>query len=110
MFSKSEFILNAIDKFEKRTQNLPRPESYISGEEISLLGQKRNLVVLEDSRNYVEADGIYIGLFVKDTDSFELKQKTVEKWLRECCAKFITQRCVEIHQIFEDYGIPFPQI
>lgn len=108
--SKSDFILNAIDKYAERNRHLSQPKIHIDGEKIALLGQKRKLMVFKNNNNHVEIDGLNIKLFVKNINDIELKKSVIDKWLKNYCEKYINQRCVEIYKTFEPYGITFPQI
>jgi hypothetical protein len=110
MKSKSDFILNAIDRYAEREKYLPQPKKYVDGESFALLGHKRRLRVFESKKNDVEDDGVYLNLYATNTDSSELKKKTMDKWIKSYCSEVITGYCKEIYSIFEKYGIEFPQL
>ncbi len=108
--SKADFILNALARFERRANNAPKPMQYENGEAVRVLGRDVELKVVGGAKNGVEFDGEYITLTVKDTDNFELKRKTLDKWLVSVCSEAVKLICDRVYPIFRECGVEYPQI
>lgn len=108
--SRSDFILNALDRYEKAKQYTPKPKQYIDGETFRLFGHDRRLKVLQGKSNSVESDECYIYLTVKDTTDFNLKNRVMKRWLDERCRVTVSSVCNDVYQRFQKYGIEYPKI
>lgn len=108
--SKAEYILNALNKYEEMAKYAPKPKSYVDGESFQILGHQLRLRVVHGKTNTVSSDGSYITLTIKDTDDFELKKKTMDKWIKKLCEEIVVALCETIYPKFQKYGIDFPQI
>lgn len=106
----SDFILNALKKYEDINMNKPPEIRLISGETLKILGTERTLSVEKGSKNTVTCEKYSITLTVKNTDDFELKRKTIEKWKKEQAAKLIMEICETMYPYFKNYVPVFPQI
>ena len=106
----SEFILNALKKYEEIKMNKPPEIKLISGETLKILGTERTLIVEKGSKNTVACEKHLITLTVKNTDDFELKRKTIEKWKKEQATKLITEICETMYPYFKNFVPVFPQI
>ena len=112
MRDKSEFILSALERYEKRRENMPKPSNLEDGDTVRILGRDRPIRLVEGKQNKVEfTDGTRsLILCVRDTDDVELKRRTVDKWQKELCAEVIEELCRRVYPIFEKKGIPFPEL
>lgn len=106
----SDFILDALQKYEEIAKNKPEELKYETGEKIKILGIERNLIVEKGSKNSVSCDKNNFILTVKNIDDFELKQKIIEKWEKEQATKLITEICEAMYPYFKSYVSEFPQI
>lgn len=106
----SDFIFNALKKYEEISKNKPEENKLITGEKIKILGIERNLIIEKDSKNNVFCDKDYFVLTVKNPDDFELKQKIIEKWKKEQAIKLITEICEAMYPYFKKYVSVFPQL
>ncbi len=106
----SDFILNALKKYEEISKNKPEENKLITGEKIRILGIERNLIVEKSRENNIFCDKDYFILNVKNPDDFELKQKIIEKWKKEQAIKLITEICEAMYPYFKKYVPDFPQI
>lgn len=73
LISKSDYILNSLNRYAEMVKYIPKPKQYINGESFRIFGHDRRLHVLEGKRNRIESDESYITLLVKDknnTDNF----------------------------------------
>lgn len=106
----SDFILNALKKYEELEKNKPGEIKLITGDIVKILGTERTLKVESGSKNIVSCDKYFLTLTVKDTSDFELKKKVFEKWKKEQASKLITEICEAMYPYFKKYFSEFPQI
>lgn len=108
--SKSDYILKALDHYADIAKYASKPKQYIDGESFRILGHDRRLKVIQGKRNVVESDESYITLMVKDVTNFDLKKKTMDKWLKNYCKEVLLATCESIYPKFQKYGIEFPEL
>ena len=80
---KTEFVLKALDHYCELQNYAPKPKKYVDGEHFRICGHDLRLKVLQGAKNFVESDGVYLKLTVKDTTDIVLKQKTMDKWMNQ---------------------------
>ena len=107
---KSEFILKALEHYREIEKYAPKPKQYIDGEHFKICGHDLRLKVFKGAKNHIESDGVYIKLTVKDINDFELKQKSMDKWIKEQCVSTITMVCEAVYPKFQKYGVVFPEL
>ncbi len=110
LIEHTEFILNALKKYEEINKNKPQENKLVTGEAIKILGTERTLKVEKGSKNFVLCNKYFITLTVKNTDDFELKRKTIEKWRKDQATKLVTEICEVMYPYFKNYVPVFPQI
>lgn len=110
ILKNKEFIIKNIEKFEKLKKNSTPPLAYKTGDYILIFGERYELTVNQSTENAVKLIDKKIHLSVKDTENFELKQKTVDEWKKSICKTAVTDICREFYPKFEPYGITFPKI
>ena len=108
--SKTDFILKALEHYDELARYAPKPKEYVDGETIVMFGHSLRLKVSEGKKNTVTSDYSYIYLTVKDRTDYELKKKTVEKWIKKEFVNKVTEICKSVYPIFEKYNIEFPEI
>ena len=74
----SDFIFDALKKYEEIEKNKPKDLEYKTGEKIKILGTERTIKVECGNKNNVSCDKYFFNLTVKDIDDFELKKKVIE--------------------------------
>lgn len=107
---KSEFILKALTHYEDMRKYAPKPKEYVDGEHFKICGHDMRLKVQKGTKNFVESDGVYIKLTVKDVNDIEMKHKTMNKWLKNQCVSTISSLCEEVYPKFQKYGVAFPKL
>lgn len=107
---KSEFILKALEYYQELRKYTPKPKQYVDGEHFRICGHYLRLKVFQGTKNYVESDGSYIRLTVKDVGDAVLKQKAIDKWIKEQCVSTISSICESVYPKFQKYGVDFPQL
>lgn len=113
ILSKADFILRAIDRYERLAESVPKSDYYQDGDKISFLGRAVRLKVICGSKNRVRhiCNGEeFLLVEVKDVENAELRKRTVEKWLREICVETVNKECRKIYPLFEPFGIAYPEI
>ena len=83
IISKTDFILKALEHYDELARYAPKPKEYVDGETIIMFGHSLRLKVNEGNKNSVTSDYSYIYLTVKDITDYELKKKTVDKWVKK---------------------------
>lgn len=107
---KADYILKALDHYAEIAKYAPSPKQYIDGESFKILGHDRRLKVIQGKRNMVESDEAYIFLTVKDAADFDLKKKTMDKWLKNYCKEIIQAVCESVYPKFQKYGVEYPEL
>ena len=110
ILEKQEFILRALEKYDKMQVSLPKPRQYIDGETVKVFGRDLTLKVFLYKKNYVELAGADIKLYVKDTNDLLIKKKVLEKWLCKQVEEMVTNICENIYPLFKKYCSDFPII
>lgn len=108
--SKADYILKALEYYADIAKYVPKPKEYVDGESFKILGHDRRLRVVQGKKNRVESDESYITLFIKDISDYDLKKKTMDKWIKNYCKDTIVAVCESIYPKFQKYGIDFPEI
>ena len=108
ILEKQEFILRALEKYDKMQKSLPK--QYIDGEAIKVFGQDFALKVFLAKKNYVEADDSFIKLYVRSIDDLSLKKKVLDKWLYNQVEEIVTSICEKVYPLFKKYCSDFPTI
>lgn len=108
--SKSDYILNALAHYEELIKYAPKPKEYVDGESFKLLGHELRLKLSEGKKNQVASDGVFLFLQVKDVNDYELKKKTVNKWIKAQCVDTIKSVCESVYPKFSKYGVDFPEL
>ena len=109
LITKTDFILNALDKYEQRQKNSPKPLGYKSGDTVILFGEHMKLTAIRAEKNEVGRIGGEILLATK-TDDTELKKKTLDKWLRQQCKGEVIRACEKVYPDFQRLGVQYPEI
>ncbi len=110
ILEKQEFILRALEKYDKKQETLPKPKQYVDGETVKVFGQNLTLKVFLSKKNYVEIDEPFINLYVKDIDDVSLKKRVLDKWLCSQVEQVVTSICKKVYLEFKKYCGAFPLI
>ena len=107
---KSEYITRAVNQFHMMEQYQPEPKRYVSGETFYLQGRGVRLQVIQDKKDSLTSDGVYIFLRVKDPDDFDKKRRMVTKYLDQQCREIFEQELNELYPVFQKYDVVKPQL
>jgi len=108
LISKSDYILKALDRYAKMAKYAPKPKSYIDGESFTILGHELRLKVKQGERNCAFSDEVYVTLIVKDPNNYDVKKRTMDKWIKMQCQKYIQDVCDSVYPKFKKYGVEYP--
>lgn len=117
--SKAPFILEALERVEKRREETgDRPHNYETGEIFRLLGRDYTLVVEEagaagetlsqTGREEIFFRGDSLVLWTKWTDHYPHKKNMMEKWMRFFTRKTFSEIIDWAYPQFDPYGAPYP--
>ena len=83
---KENWIYKQITKFKQHREYMEDHEEkkeYISGECFMYLGKQYRLKIHQSAKEYVELNGNYVNVHVKDKNNIQKKKKLVEQWYKE---------------------------
>ena len=107
--SKAPFILEALERVEKRREETgDRPHNYDTGEIFRLLGRDYTLVVEEAGLEEIFFRGDSLVLWTKWPDHYPHKKNMMEKWMRFFTRKTFSEIIDWAYPQFDPYGAPYP--
>lgn len=107
--SKAPFILEALERVEKRREETgDRPHNYETGEIFRLLGRDYTLVVEEAGLEEIFFRGDSLVLRTKWPDHYPHKKNMMEKWMRFFTRKTFSEIIDWAYPQFVPYGAPYP--
>jgi len=107
--SKAPFILEALERVEKRREETgDQPHNYETGEIFRLLGRDYTLVVEEAGREEIFFRGDSLVLRTKWPDHYPHKKNMMEKWMRFFTRKTFSEIIDWAYPQFIPYGAPYP--
>lgn len=109
MQGNAEFIVNAIEKYEKLSEQLPTVKTYSSGEYVYYLGEKRTIRVERAERNGAELKGGELRIFATEPDNVLLKSAIVDAFMKQQCMLLIPPMCRRLYPRFKARGIEYPK-
>lgn len=107
---RAEFILRAIEAYEKMAAHAALGQTYISGDIFTLFGKPKTLILKEGIENTAALANDTIMLTVKDANDFELKKATLQKLFDQICRDTVTELCHLVYPQFKKLGIGFPEL
>lgn len=107
--SKAPFILEALERVEKRREETgDRPHNYETGEIFRLLGRDYTLVVEEAGLEEIFFRGDSLVLRTKWPDHYPHKKNMMEKWMRFFTRKTFSEIIDWAYPQFIPHGAPYP--
>ena len=107
--SKAPFILEALERVEKRREETgDQPHNYETGEIFRLLGRDYTLVVEEAGREEIFFLGDSLVLRTKWPDHYPHKKNMMEKWIRFFTRRTFAEIIDWAYPQFVSYGAPYP--
>lgn len=113
-----EFIRNKINwilhqkKQMEKFSDMRETTDFNDGDMVYFLGEKYDLSVVADKKNFIVFDGSCIEIRVKERfiDNADYKRKIYEKWLKELCLRLCMDYIKFYSEKMEKYGVPFPKV
>ena len=109
LISKSAYILAALDKYAELAKYTIEEHSYLTGECYRYLGRELRLKV-EQGRNSVITDGVYLYLTTQDTANAILKENLITKWYDAQCRELFPKLIEDMFPIFRKYNVSLPKL
>ncbi|MDE6917505.1 MAG: M48 family metallopeptidase [Lachnospiraceae bacterium] len=109
---KQALILTAVERAEHNSQQHPPriARQYVDGEQLTLLGDKLVIRVLQSGRERVERGSGSLYFFVRDPADTRHKELMYEKWLKAYRCDVYEEVCRQVHARFCQYKIAYPAI
>lgn len=110
VISKGNFILKALKEFESFETYDNDTLKFKTGEHFYFLGTPYPLLVLSSNENIaVILNGTFV-IKVADVTNFPLKQKIVDVFIDENCAKYFVELSHKVFKQLSHYNIPYPKL
>ena len=109
MLDNSDFIIKAIDKYDRLSETKPPVKTYSGGEYIYFLGERRTIKVIKAPRNYAELKGAELHIYTKEPDNAGLKGAIVDAFLKLESERLIPAMCERLYPRFRAKGIAYPK-
>ena len=106
IIEKQDYIERAIREYSKKNTQELASKQYVDGETFGFLGKSLCLKVKEAETERVETDGIYLCLYLKQTEKFTKKERLVQQWFKEQTVQVFSEIIESIYPQFEKYGVP----
>lgn len=109
-YRKAELHRAAIREYSRKNTQELASKQYVDGETFGFLGKSLCLKVKEAETERVETDGIYLCLYLKQTENFTKKERLVQQWFKEQTVQVFSEIIESIYPQFEKYRVPYPKI
>lgn len=106
---KRNYISKTLNEI-KCCSNESNDRQYISGEGYRLEGKNLRLKVAVSDKDCIEEDGVFLKLYVKDTEDIVKKEKLVKKFYADRTKAVMSDVLDEFFEIFRKYNIPKPTL
>ena len=110
ILSRSEFILGALQRFEAKSETAIEEKYYENNDSVRILGEILTLKVFRGNENRAVRQDSELCLFVKDEGDRELKEKTLDAYLKNELFGKIQEILPEVVARFSSFGIDMPEI
>lgn len=95
---------------EKATARMERLRDCADGRAVRLFGAVCPVEVRAGAKNAVEYSAGRVVISLRDVQDDELRQKTLDKWLRAQCVAAVTACCERVYPAFAARGVKWPEI
>ena len=103
IIEKQDYIEQAIREYSKKNTQELASKQYVDGETFGFLGKSLCLKVKEAETERVETDGIYLCLYLKQTENFTKKERLVQQWFKEQTVQVFSEIIESVYPQFEKY-------
>jgi len=111
LLNKSDFILSALNKYEKQIKN-KKTNSNIGEQEpcVTVFGKALTVFIIggKEDKASIQENGIYVTL--KDSTDKEALKKTIDRALELLCIETVSDLCKEIYPEFREHLPDYPKI
>ncbi|MBP3539185.1 MAG: M48 family metallopeptidase [Oscillospiraceae bacterium] len=95
---------------EKAAARMERLRDCADGRAVRLFGAVCLVEVRTGAKNAVEYSAGRVVISLRDVQDDELRQKTLDKWLRAQCVAAVTACCERVYPAFAARGVKWPEI
>lgn len=110
ILSRSAFILSALDRFEARKSAAPEEKQYDNNDSVRIFDEILTLKVFREQRNCVHRSDGELWLYVKDEKDRELKERTLDAYLKALLLEKAAELLPEVYARLSDHNIDMPEI
>lgn len=109
---KQELIISAVKRAKKNQQQKPQQAErmFVDGEHLTILGNKYEIKVIQNSTEYIELNGTFLYFGVKNPDDTRHKELLYDKWLKSYQYEIYETICRQVYGQFRQYGVNYPII
>ena len=107
---QADFLFSALERFEKRKANLPKPTAFQTGESLLIFGQKTELLILPGSCPGGELSKKILRLTLPHPEREADRRRTAEHWAEQSIQPIVQSFCQKAGADFARLSIPFPTV
>lgn len=108
--SRSAQLLKAYESFSKRKSKRLLPESFCSGEKVSVLGQQKLLKLALGKHNDIYVSGDYLIIELKDIQNKRKAIQLFNQYQKITLDIAIQDSFSRIYPLYKDMGVKYPTI
>ena len=105
ILSKSDWILSALDKFERKKENTVNTDDFFY-----LWGEKFDITVISGNKNSIALSENEVIITQKDVSDANIKRRLINKLYISECNEKITALCEKVYNVCKINGLQFPVI
>ena len=109
LISRQEFILSTLQRFDEMSQIRDRGRNLNDGDTYPILGEDKNLIVVQGLRQAFIKDNLLI-ISVEEVNCFEEKEMVLERLKKKIAIQVVTDICREVYPKYRKYVASFPSI
>lgn len=106
---KKNYISKTLSEI-KCCSDESKSRQYISGEGYRLEGKNLRLKITASDRDFIETDGVFLILYVKNTEDSVKKSKLVKKFYEDVSKSVMNEILDKFYEIFRKYNIRKPTL
>ena len=107
ILSNADYILEHRRRAGERMEKL---RDCAEGRAVRLFGRNCPIYVRQGAGNGVQYAGGAVIITLKEPENAGLRQRTLDKWLREQCVQEVTDCCKRVYPEFERADVAWPEI
>lgn len=110
LFDRADFILSALDRFEKRRAHMPEKICFRAGERVPVFGEVVLLDVVKGKKSGGVLESGRLTLTIPDPENEAQRKRAAERWASAALEKQIFGFYETAKKDFSRFGIPSPTV